>query len=45
MSSIAKEVVASRYGAEKETQQDMLGSFIRHGITQAEAESECLVQM
>lgn len=44
-SRIAKEVVGERFGPEKKVQRDMLGSFIRHGLTQQEAESESLVQM
>jgi hypothetical protein len=43
--SIAKEVVAERYGSEKITKPDMLGSFVAHGLSQKDAESESLVQM
>lgn len=42
---IAKQVVAERFGAGKKVRPDMLGSFIAHGLTQSEAESETLVQM
>ena len=42
---IAKQVVAKRFGPDKKVQPDMLGSFIAHGLTQSEAESETLVQM
>lgn len=42
---IAKQVVAERFGPDKKVQKDMLGSFIAHGLTQTEAESETLVQM
>ena len=45
ISSIAKQVVGERFGQNKKTQRDMLGSFINHGLTQEEAESESLVQM
>lgn len=43
--SVAKEVVAERFGPEKKVQKDMLGSFIAHGLTQEEAGSETLLQM
>ncbi|KAK3347287.1 cytochrome P450 [Lasiosphaeria hispida] len=42
---IAKQVVGERFGANKKVQPDMLGSFIAHGLTQSEAESETLVQI
>ncbi|RDW68159.1 hypothetical protein BP6252_09555 [Coleophoma cylindrospora] len=42
---IAKQVVGERFGPNKKSQRDMLGSFIRHGLTQKEAESETLVQI
>jgi len=32
-------VVAERYGPEKVVSRDMLGSFVRHGLTQEEAEA------
>ena len=41
--SIAKAVAAKRYGPQKKTQKDMLGSFVAHGLTQSEAESEILL--
>ena len=44
-SSIAKNAVGERFGAEKITRNDMLGSFIQHGLNKADAESESLVQM
>lgn len=44
-SSIAKQVSAERFGPNKKVQKDMLGSFVARGITQAEAESEILMQM
>ncbi len=43
--SIAKGFVAERLGPDKKTRRDMLGSFIRHGLTQKEAQSEALLQM
>ncbi|KAI9733771.1 MAG: hypothetical protein M1818_007185 [Claussenomyces sp. TS43310] len=42
---VAKAVVAERFGPNKKTQRDMLGSFVHHGLTQDEAESETLVQI
>jgi cytochrome P450 len=42
---IAKATVASRFGADKKEQKDMMGSFIRHGLTQDELESETLLQI
>lgn len=43
--SVAKEYAAERFGPKKKVQRDMLGSFIAHGLTQEEAESEILLQM
>lgn len=40
-----KEVVDQRFGPDAKDQRDMLGSFIRHGLTRDEAESETLLQM
>jgi hypothetical protein len=42
---IAKQVTAERFGPDKKVQKDMLGSFVAHGLTQKEAESEILLQM
>lgn len=42
---ISAERVASRFGPDARKTQDMLGSFIRHGLTQEEAESEAVLQM
>jgi hypothetical protein len=42
---IAKEVVANRFGPDKKDQQDMLESFIRHGLTEEEAVPETLLQL
>ncbi|KAJ9142909.1 Benzoate 4-monooxygenase cytochrome P450 [Pleurostoma richardsiae] len=41
----AKKVVAERYGSQKIDRPDMLGSFVRHGLSQKDAESESLVQI
>lgn len=41
----AKKVVGDRYGDKAVERRDMLGSFVRHGVSQREAESESLVQM
>ncbi|GFG26524.1 pisatin demethylase [Aspergillus udagawae] len=41
----AKEVVSERFGPNKIVRKDMLGSFIAHGMTQDEANSETLVQI
>jgi hypothetical protein len=42
---VAKRVVAERYGLDRKVQGDMLGSFVRDGLTQEEAETESLLQM
>ncbi|EFQ32001.1 cytochrome P450 [Colletotrichum graminicola] len=42
---IAKQVAAERFGPNKKVQKDMLGSFVARGLTQAEAESEILMQL
>jgi hypothetical protein len=43
---ITKQVVGERFGLGKKTSsQDMLDSFIRHGLTQEEAESETMLQV
>ncbi|KAF1812194.1 putative P450 monooxygenase [Eremomyces bilateralis CBS 781.70] len=41
----AKESVAARFGPNKIEQKDMLGSFLAHGLTQEELESETLTQI
>ena len=43
--SITKEVVNQRFSPDAKDQRDMLGSFIRHGLTRDEAESETILQM
>ena len=46
MGRITKEVVAQRFGPHsKSVGNDMLGSFIRHGLNKEEAESETILQM
>ncbi|KAM7194164.1 Cytochrome P450 [Naviculisporaceae sp. PSN 640] len=42
---IAKNKAAERYGPDRKVQGDMLGSFVAHGLTQNEAESEILLQI
>ncbi|RDW80147.1 hypothetical protein BP6252_04785 [Coleophoma cylindrospora] len=42
---VAKRVVSERFGPDKKIQKDMLGSFVNHGLTQREAESETLMQI
>ena len=44
-SRITKQVVGERFGPNKKTEQDTLGSFIRHGLTQEETESETVLQV
>jgi hypothetical protein len=43
--SITKEVVGKRFSPDARDQKDILGSFIRHGLTSDEAESETILQM
>ncbi|MCJ1362717.1 hypothetical protein MMC16_001823 [Acarospora aff. strigata] len=43
--AVAQQVVSERFGNEKKDRNDMLGSFIRHGLSQREAESEVLAQI
>jgi cytochrome P450 len=42
---VAQKVVAERYGTDAKTRQDMLNSFVTHGLTQQEAESESVLQL
>ncbi len=42
---IAKEIVGRRFGPNAKVKNDMLGSFIRHGLTKLETEAEALLQM
>ncbi|PHH62103.1 hypothetical protein CDD82_2047 [Ophiocordyceps australis] len=43
--AIAKQVAAERFGPDKKTKKDMLGSFVARGLSQSEAESEILMQL
>ncbi|KAF2998659.1 hypothetical protein E8E13_008015 [Curvularia kusanoi] len=42
---VAKKIVAERFKPKAESQFDMLGSFIRHGLTEEEAAGEALLQI
>ena len=42
---IAKEVAAQRFGPDKKVKKDMVGSFVRHGLTEREIRGEILMQM
>ncbi|PSN69465.1 cytochrome P450 [Corynespora cassiicola Philippines] len=42
---VAKKVVAERFGPDAKSHRDMLGSFIRHGLSQEEASGEALLQV
>ena len=42
---LAKDIVAERFGDDKKTKQDMLGSFVSHGLGQEEAASEAMLQL
>lgn len=44
-SRVAKRIVAERYGPDRKTRPDMLGSFVNHGLSQEEAEQETVLQM
>jgi cytochrome P450 len=45
MMGAANKAVAERYGDNPKVEHDMLGSFVKHGLTQEEAESEAMVQV
>lgn len=45
MIGASQSIVAKRFQPNAEEKQDMLGSFVRHGLTQLEAESESLLQV
>ena len=45
MMGMAKRAVSERYGPNSKVEQDMLGSFVKYGLTQQEAESEAMVQV
>jgi hypothetical protein len=38
-------IVAERFGPDPKINRDMLGSFVRHGLTQRQIEAEAMVQM
>ncbi|KAL0777439.1 hypothetical protein CaCOL14_006957 [Colletotrichum acutatum] len=42
---VAKEVVGRRFGTDAKEEPDMLGAFIRHGVSQSECETEVLFQI
>lgn len=42
---MAKQVVKERFEPDAKPQLDMLGSFIKHGLSQEDAESETMIQM
>ena len=42
---VAQKVVAERYGNDAKSRPDMLNSFVTHGLTQQEAESETVLQL
>ncbi|KAL8708613.1 MAG: hypothetical protein Q9220_006549 [cf. Caloplaca sp. 1 TL-2023] len=42
---IAKEMVARRFGSGREVKEDMLGSYIAHGLSQREAETEAVLNI
>lgn len=45
MMGVAKEVARERFGPDAKVKADMLGSFVKHGMNQAQTESEALLQM
>src|SRR6266487_3103815 len=44
-SRVAQRVVAERFKPDSKDRPDMLGSFLRHGLTKPQAEAESLIQM
>jgi hypothetical protein len=42
---VAKQVVKERFQPDAKPQMDMLGSFVKHGLSQEDAESETMIQM
>ncbi|KAL9624662.1 MAG: hypothetical protein Q9160_001016 [Pyrenula sp. 1 TL-2023] len=42
---VARREISTRFGPDKKEQWDMLGSFVRHGLDQEEAESETVLQI
>lgn len=45
MMGVAKQVARERFGPDAKVKEDMLGSFVKHGMNQAQTESEALLQM
>lgn len=45
MMGVAKQVAGERFGPNAKVKDDMLGSFVRHGLSKEETESEALLQM
>jgi cytochrome P450 len=43
--NVARKAVAERFAPESKPQSDMMGSFVRHGLTPEEASSEALLQI
>ena len=43
--SVVKEKVAERFGDDRKVKQDMLGSLVKHGLSQEEAVSEAVLQL
>lgn len=42
---VARREISTRFGPDKKEQWDMLGSFVRHGLDQEEAESQTVLQI
>ncbi|KAK3349723.1 cytochrome P450 [Lasiosphaeria hispida] len=42
---LGKELVVARFGPDRKDEQDTLGAFVRHGLTQSECETEALFQI
>ncbi|KAI0885617.1 cytochrome P450 [Annulohypoxylon maeteangense] len=45
MMAVAQEVAGERFGPDAKDHQDMLGSFVRHGVSRRRCESEMLFQI
>ncbi|KAI1211765.1 cytochrome P450 [Annulohypoxylon truncatum] len=45
MIAVAREVASERFGPDAKDRKDMLGSFVRHGVSQRRCESEILFQI
>jgi len=43
--SLAQEVVGERFGPNEKTRRDMIGSFVRHGLSQRQVEAEAVLQL